>query len=74
MTERTVVTATSEPFLRVVRGNPSPDEVAALVAVFLLMREAETPSAQARRAPSSWSDPAELLRHPRHPRQRRSRL
>jgi Acyl-CoA carboxylase epsilon subunit len=46
------------PLLRVVRGEPSPEELAALVAVLA----AGTAAAPAARPPrSAWSDPARLL-------------
>jgi hypothetical protein len=47
---------TETPYLRVVRGEPTPEELAALVAV-LAVRSAPT----ARRLPSAWSDPARRL-------------
>jgi len=58
-----------EPFLRVVRGNPTPEELAALVAVFLAPDgdvAAARPDQQHR---SAWGDPAHVLR-PRSTRHR----
>ena len=54
------------PFLRVVRGNPTPEELAALVAV-LMARSGEAETAPARTR-SAWSDRSrQLLRHPMSP-------
>jgi Acyl-CoA carboxylase epsilon subunit len=59
--------AGGEAFLRVVRGNPTPEEIAALVAV-LLEREGDlrTPARPVRRVRSAWADPAHVLRHSQH--------
>ena len=56
-----------ESFLSVVRGKPTPEEIAALVAV-LLDRESDAGAAarSARRTRSAWADPAHVLRHSRH--------
>lgn len=51
-----------EPVLRVIRGDASPEEIAAVVAV-LLSRPASAEPAP-RRAPSAWSDRSRLLRRP----------
>jgi hypothetical protein len=51
------------PDVNVVRGNPTPEELAALVAVLHLRSGAAAPAA----APgprSAWSDPAARLRPP----------
>lgn len=76
MTERIVVAPlgnadcpAGEPFLRVVRGNPTPDEIAALVIVFL-SHDTEAGTRHARRRRSAWADPAHLLRHPWYRRYR----
>ena len=55
----------SEPALRVVRGDATPEEIAALVAV-LLSRVGgdEVPPGQAR---SAWADRARQLRRPLRP-------
>ena len=57
-----------EPLLRVVRGDATPEEIAALVAVLLTRAaEAEAPG-PARSAPvNAWSDRARLLRRPLSP-------
>ena len=54
-----------EPVLRLIGGDASPEEVAALVAV-LLSRPAGAEPAP-RRAPSVWADRSRLLRRPLHP-------
>jgi hypothetical protein len=64
------VTADSKPFLRVVRGDPSPEEVAALVAVLTARARAAAASraaasragAGAGAAPSRWADRSRLVR------------
>jgi hypothetical protein len=57
----------AEPLLRVVRGDASPAEIAALVAVLMALAQAgdEAPAAKGR---SAWSDRAGLRnRPPLHP-------
>ena len=54
-----------EPVLRVIRGDASPEEIAALVAV-LLSRPADAEPAS-RRVPSAWADRSRLLRRPLRP-------
>lgn len=52
--------------LRLVRGNPAPEEIAALVAV-LAARVADRPGADpAPRRRSGWSDRSAALRRPLH--------
>ncbi|MQA87657.1 MAG: acyl-CoA carboxylase subunit epsilon [Streptosporangiales bacterium] len=54
-----------DPILRVVRGNPSPEQVATLVAVLAARtRAAEAARGFARtaRPPSAWRDRSRLLR------------
>jgi hypothetical protein len=61
---------TGEPFFRVVRGNPAPDEIAALV-VALMSRDSEQDAQRAGRTPrrrATWVDPAHQHRHPWHRR------
>ena len=53
------------PFLRVVRGDPTPEELAALVTV--LAARAAAGAAEPRRARSTWADPAARLRAPLRP-------
>ena len=52
------------PILRIVRGEPTDEEVAALVVALgaLSGPERRTPTGG-----SAWSDPASLLRRPIHP-------
>jgi hypothetical protein len=57
--------ADRRPVLRVVRGDATPEEVAALVAVLLSRPAAEEPPP--RPAPSAWSDRSRLLRGPLFP-------
>ena len=58
----------SGPVLRVIRGDATPEEIAAVVAA-LLSRAAASAAAppSARPAPSAWSDRSRLMRHPVHP-------
>ena len=52
-----------QPFLRVVRGDPTPEEIAALVAVLTARaRAVARPAPRERR--SAWSDPSRRLRRP----------
>jgi hypothetical protein len=55
----------SEPALRVVRGDATPEEIAALVAVLLSRpRAGEEPPVHAR---SAWADRSSQLRRPLRP-------
>ena len=54
------------PVLRIVRGEPTAEELAALVAV-LTARAAAHPKAAPPEPPSAWTDRAALLRKPLHP-------
>ncbi|WP_442875661.1 acyl-CoA carboxylase subunit epsilon [Actinoallomurus sp. NBC_01490] len=51
------------PFLQVVRGDPTPEEIAALVAV-LTARARAAAAPPAPRPRSAWSDPSRRLRRP----------
>ena len=51
--------------LRVIRGDATPEEIAALVAV--LMSRAADDEAPPRKTPSAWSDRSRLVRRPLHP-------
>jgi hypothetical protein len=51
--------------LRVIRGDATPEEIAALVAV--LMSRPGGDESPAREAPSAWSDKSRLLRRPLQP-------
>jgi Acyl-CoA carboxylase epsilon subunit len=61
-----VVTAPERPVLRVVRGDATPEEIAAVVAV-LLSRPASDLGTPTRPAPSAWTDRSRLLRRPLFP-------
>lgn len=51
------------PKLRVVRGNPTPEETAVLVAVLAARAAAPRPAAPASHR-TAWSDPARQMRRP----------
>jgi len=53
------------PFLQVVKGDATPEEIAALVAV-ISARAAAAPAAPARRT-SAWTDRSRLVRRPLRP-------
>jgi hypothetical protein len=58
------------PYLRVVRGDATPEEIAALVATFAAIAAARSAAAEkAKQAPVStqWNSPARLLRAPLSP-------
>ncbi|WP_121433680.1 acyl-CoA carboxylase subunit epsilon [Actinomadura pelletieri] len=62
---RDLVTASDQPFLQVVRGDPGPEEIAALVAVLTARaRAAAAARNAANRAsrPSRWADRTRLVR------------
>lgn len=52
---------TARPYLRIVRGDPTPEEIAVLVTV--LATRSRAASAPARRR-TAWSDPGRRLRRP----------
>lgn len=54
----------SPPFLRVVRGEPTAEEVAALVAVLAARAAAAARSRSRTRPRSAWADPARRLPGP----------
>ncbi|TDD79151.1 acyl-CoA carboxylase subunit epsilon [Actinomadura darangshiensis] len=58
------MTADSKPFLQIVRGDPSPEEIAALVAV-LTARAGAAAAARNGGAPrtSRWADRSRLVRN-----------
>ncbi|HWH30484.1 MAG TPA: acyl-CoA carboxylase subunit epsilon [Mycobacteriales bacterium] len=65
MTEATTdAAAPVRPLLRVVRGNPTPEEIAALVAVLALRGPAVEPEPV---PPSRWASRAAGLRRPLSP-------
>jgi len=53
----------ARPLLRVVRGDVTPEEIAALVAV-LAARGGDEASSQPRSVKNAWSDRSRLLRRP----------
>jgi hypothetical protein len=55
------------PILRVVRGNATPEEIAALVAVLLARSADAEASGPARSVSGSWSDRSRSLRRPLFP-------
>ncbi|MDH2428362.1 acyl-CoA carboxylase epsilon subunit [Sphaerisporangium sp. TRM90804] len=59
------------PFLKVVRGNPTAEELAALIAV-LAARAAEPADTPAPASPAAWSDSGLIVRRPLPPRAWRS--
>jgi hypothetical protein len=68
--------SSEQPTLRVIRGDATPEEIAAVVAVLLSRRTAGLEAADRDRAPdraaaaprpSTWSDRPGLLRRPLHP-------
>jgi hypothetical protein len=57
----------SGPVLRVIRGDATPEEIAAVVAVLLARSAAsDASSSSARPLPSAWADRSRLLRRPVH--------
>ena len=54
------------PLLRVVRGEPTAEELAALVAVLTAPASAPTGRELPTAARSDWHDPARLVRRPLH--------
>jgi len=64
------VDSISQPFLHVVRGEASPEEIAALVATLMAVAAARSRAAEEAKpapVPSHWNDPARRLRAPLHP-------
>jgi hypothetical protein len=55
------------PALRVIHGDATPEEIAALVAVLLSRAAADDGAPPSRPAPSAWADRSRLLRRPLHP-------
>ncbi|MGP3985422.1 acyl-CoA carboxylase subunit epsilon [Streptomyces sp. 3N207] len=54
----------AEPPIRVVRGNPTPEELAAALAVVRVRASAAAAGEPQRPAPSAWSDPARTVPGP----------
>ena len=58
----------SGPVLRVIRGDATPEEIAAVVAALLSRAAApDGGTPPPRPAPSAWADRSRLLRRPVHP-------
>jgi hypothetical protein len=55
----------TEPVLRVVRGEPTPEELAALVAV--VAARASSTTSEVEQPRSSWADPTRRMRPAVHP-------
>ncbi|HEY8479728.1 MAG TPA: acyl-CoA carboxylase subunit epsilon [Spirillospora sp.] len=64
------MTADDRPFLRIVRGDPDPEEIAALVTVLTARARAAAAARDGARSgaggrrPSRWSDRSRLMRTP----------
>jgi acyl-CoA carboxylase epsilon subunit len=61
------VVTDSGPVLRVICGNATPEEIAAVVAVLLSRAGVADASPPDRPAPSAWADRSRLLRRPLFP-------
>ncbi|HEX3513122.1 MAG TPA: acyl-CoA carboxylase subunit epsilon [Trebonia sp.] len=59
--------ADDAPFLRIVRGDATPEEVAAIVATLTAIAAARTPVSEHESVRTNWNDRARLLRAPLHP-------
>jgi len=55
------------PVLRVIRGDATPEEIAAVVAVLLSRAALPDAPPPARPVPSAWADRSRLPRRPVHP-------
>jgi hypothetical protein len=55
------------PVLRVIRGDATPEEIAAVVAVLLSRPAVAGNAPRPRSAPSAWADRSRLLRRPLFP-------
>ena len=55
------------PVLRVIRGDATPEEIAAVLAVLLSRAAASDAPPPARPVPSAWSDRSRLTRRPLFP-------
>ncbi|MDO5502330.1 MAG: acyl-CoA carboxylase subunit epsilon [Actinomycetia bacterium] len=62
MSEEQVETATQRPPLRLVRGDATPEEIAAIVAVVAASGGGEAPEPTVRA--SRWADPHSRMRQP----------
>ena len=58
----------SAPFLKVIRGDATPEEIAALVVTLSAIAAAQASGpAEPPKAVRNWSNPARLVRTPVHP-------
>jgi hypothetical protein len=57
----------SGPVLRVIRGDATPEEIAAVVAAVLSAAAAAASEPPSRPAPSAWAARSRLVRRPVHP-------
>ena len=62
-----MVTDADGPVLRVIRGDATPEEIAAVIAVLLARAAAVADAAPAAPRPSAWADRGRLVRRPRFP-------
>ncbi|MFF5258705.1 acyl-CoA carboxylase subunit epsilon [Actinomadura viridis] len=59
------MSTTGKPFLQIVRGDPTPEEIAALVAVLTARAQAHAAASTAGPStPSRWADRSRLTRGP----------
>ena len=56
-----------QPLLRVIRGDATPEEIAAIVAVLVTRETADEAPGPDRSAPGFWADRASQLRRPLSP-------
>jgi hypothetical protein len=62
--ERTDAERTERPTLRIVAGNPSPEEIAAVTVVLTAVAQAQNDTGRAQPAVGGWADPSHRLRRP----------
>jgi hypothetical protein len=55
------------PTLRIVHGNPTPEEIAAVTVVLTVVAAAGSPPEPVERTVGGWSDPSRRLRRPLPP-------
>ena len=61
------MTEAGRPVLRVIRGDATPEEIAAVVAVLLSRAAAVADAPSPAPRPSAWAGRSRLLRRPVHP-------